>query len=147
MNFTLIFLVYYGTESINQARLCLLECLKFVGVSKTFWIAFQSNVLTDLNITTENFDETFEMFQNQLEERMDIVQLKYNMRNSQQISETIPMGRLETQKTKMHIPHGIYSTAVMGKHTIDIPLDRDELMENKKMAKQLHFYCWFVFAG
>ena len=133
---TWIFLVYYGAESIGHARLCLLECLQFVGVLRIFWVAFQSNVLTDLNITTENFEETFEMFQNQLKYKMIVVQLKYNMRNSQQISETIPKGMLETQKTKMHIPHGIHSTAVMGKHTIDIPLPRDELMANK--ANKLH---------
>ena len=130
------FLVYYGTTSINQARFCLLECLELVGGLKTFWVAFQSNVLTDLNITTEGFEDTFEIFQSQLNKKMGIVQLKYNMRNSQQISETIPKGMLETQKTKKHIPHGIHSTAVMGKHTIDIPLDREELMANK--ANKLH---------
>ena len=110
----------------------MLECLELVGGLKTFWVAFQSNVLTDLNITTESFEDTFEIFQSQLNKKMGIVQLKYNMRNSQQISETIPKGMLETQKTKRHISHGIHSTAVMGKHTIDIPLDREELMANKE---------------
>ena len=126
-----------GGERDVTDRWCLSKCLDLVGRLNTFWVAFQSNVLTDLNITTENFEEMFEMFRNQLKEkRMDIIQLKYNMRNSQQISETIPKGMLETQKTKKHIPHGIHSTAVMGKHTIDIPLDREELMANK--ANKLH---------
>ena len=77
--------------------------------------------------------------------KISIVHLKYNLRNSRQISGTMPKVRRRTvfvfknQEVETHIPFEIHSSTVMGKSSTHIPVNPDDMKDYDKLFLLLKF--------
>jgi hypothetical protein len=65
------------------------KCVTILGSNPFLWIAFQSNVICDYSITSEEFNHQFQNMLINLESEMKFYSpsLKYNMRNSHDVAQ------------------------------------------------------------